>query len=132
MKARLFNRTNKQDMDQLNQWHMGERVSTGGMLPQLGWIVDNVAATFLFRTDAPDVVIIDQTISNPSLEPMKRARGVAVVFKACTDYIKAHDMKIVMTLTASDALRKCAERYGCVTDNKLYQVHYWLNPKYYL
>lgn len=78
--ARPFSFTDHADLDQINRWYIGHGqgpISTDG-LPPTGFVVDDVAAGFMYKTDGK-LGILEFWVSNPSATSDERHRAFTAI-----------------------------------------------------
>lgn len=102
------------DLDTMNEWYAARglpRVPRDA-LPAVGFIVDKLAAGFLYRTDAPGLALVDGVVTAPDAPRLARAKAVEDVVRALS--IEARKLRIprVVGLTSVSGMSRLCERLG--------------------
>ena len=118
-KARKYCYLDKPD---LNQWwaaHNLPAIPTES-LPKTGFVVQGVAAGFLYKTDS-DVVFIENFISNPRAYWEERQNALDQITAALLQHAITKGFNYAMALTQSQAVYERALKFGFSTQGA-YQV----------
>lgn len=101
------------DFDEIKRWFgMREfRFPDKSIFPKTGFIVDGVAAGFIYFTDS-SVAIIDFYISNPDTDPDTRSDALNAVTEALIKSAIFNRCKIIKCDTKLEAVRQRALDHG--------------------
>ena len=101
------------DYDTLASWYTGRGFALPDAedLPQIGFIVEDLAAGFLFCTDST-IAFADLFVSNPAAAPVLRARAVEAIVERLTEEAKACGFKYVAGACSSPGTKKLCLRRG--------------------
>lgn len=104
---------NDADRATLNAWYQahGYGPLRSGELPATGFLVEGVAAGFLYRTDS-DTVILEGFITNPEATSEERYHALLQVHTALLTAAKQSGARRLVALTADDSLKKRAQDQG--------------------
>jgi hypothetical protein len=96
----------------LNQWRKpwGE-LMTPEALPQVGFVVPDKAAGFLYRTDS-SVALIEGIIAAPGLSREERNGAVDAIVAAVRDEARRQGFKLLLGYSQLDAIKVRAEKFG--------------------
>lgn len=96
MQIRIFN---EKDLEEMNSWYF-ERGMLGislESLPQVGFVIEGVAALFVYLTDS-NIALIEGLVTNPKKSLMKRERAVRLLVSQCESYAKQIRQKVVVLI----------------------------------
>lgn len=98
MTPRIFEHT---DYDTVYTWWIkrGWKAPPLNMLPKTGFIVDKVAACFLYSTDS-DICVFELTISNPESKQKERDEALDGLIDMTSKYAQALGYKAMLTYTS--------------------------------
>lgn len=98
-----------EDYDTIKHWWTlhGSSVVPPRLLPKVGFVVENVAAAFLYRTDAP-VGWIENLISNPSISKDIRSQGIDLLLQTLFEYADSTGIENLVSFTDVDVVVKRA------------------------
>lgn len=114
---KMVRRYRDEDFDQVRQWLIDRnmKVFHPAILPKTGFIVDEVAVVFLYRTDS-DIAYMENLISNPKSRDTDRDDAinqlVEVTFLAATQL----GFKFVMAMTKNPKVIERAILAGAKCD----------------
>ena len=80
-------------------------------LPEIGYIVPEVAAGFLYQTDS-DIALIEGLISNPETDGFTRHGALDAIVDALAEKAKELGFKTLYGFTRQRAVARRAERHG--------------------
>lgn len=101
------------DFDQISGWYTDRSLPTPKrtQIPKTGFIVDDVAAGFVYMTDS-SVCILDSFISNPESEDTERDTALNDITMHLIGYAKACGCDLAICSTGSPAVGVRAENFG--------------------
>lgn len=101
------------DFDQICKWYMarGQTLPPKSLFPQIGIIVDDIAAGFLVRTDT-SAAIIDGYISNPETDAKMRSDALDDITKSLMECAKFSGVRHLKFDSKSEAIKKRALSHG--------------------
>ena len=104
---------NDADRAQLDAWYLAHGYGhlRPGELPATGFLVEGVAAGFLYRTDS-DTVILEGFITNPAATAAERYQALEQVHAALVAAAKQSGARRLLALTADDSLKQRAQEHG--------------------
>lgn len=104
---------NEADRATLNAWYQahGYGPLRPGELPATGFLVEGIAAGFLYRTDS-DTVILEGFVTNPEASSESRYHALLEVHTALMTAAKQSGARRVVALTADDSLKQRARDQG--------------------
>lgn len=104
---------NAEDIGQLARWVRARDLDEfrENELPPIGFIVDEVAAGFLFLTDG-NVGFLETFITNPYAPSEKRNIAILDIFTALRERAIERGIHRLFALTADDSIKKRAQLYG--------------------
>lgn len=89
-------------------------------LPEVGFIVDNRVAGWIYRTDST-VAFIDGIISNPNTLPSQRRQSLQVLAGVLVDYGISLGYRVIIATSSHPSIQELAPKYGLKpTDQKVY------------
>lgn len=89
------------------------------MLPETGFIVEDVCAGFLYKTDSK-IAWLEFIISNPKIEKEKRTQSLDLVISALCEEAKKLGFKVIFTSVQHKKLIQRYENHGfIVADNDM-------------
>ncbi len=90
-------------------------------LPQSGFVIDDVAMGFMYRTDSK-LAWIENLAANPTLPRETRTLGLDAVVAAIVDEGRALGFEVLIGYTNVGAVIERAVRHGFTTDEEKFQV----------
>lgn len=101
------------DFDQIQEWlkRRQMKVFHPNILPKAGFIVDEVAAMFLYETDS-DICYLENLVSNPYINSEARDHAISLIVEAAFAYAVMQGFKFVMSITDHPQVIKRAIRSG--------------------
>jgi len=112
----------KEDFSMIESWCHGWNVpKVTNVCSNLGYIVDDVAAGWLYITNSP-VAFVEHLITNPKSGIKLRNKALDLVVLHIANVAKDMDFKHLIGITNLDVIRKRAEKLKFNTDTKLYQI----------
>lgn len=101
------------DFDEIAKWFEARKMPMPdrSLFPKVGFIVDNVAAGFIYFTDSR-VAIIDCYISNPKSDKKVRDEALRGITGALVTIGKSHNTRLLKCDTQLDAIKIRAEQTG--------------------
>ena len=81
------------------------------LLPRSGFVVEDLSALFLYRTDSP-VAYLDGIITNPSSDAVDRSAAIDLVVGAAFDAARADGYRVLIAVTPRAAIIERARRLG--------------------
>ncbi len=102
------------DLPELNRWYAahGEPPLALALLPPTGYVVEGVAAGFLYRTDAPGLVLVDGLVTSPDAPIRARARALAEIVERIVALARDEGASRVVGFTRSRGMCGLTERLG--------------------
>ncbi len=120
MEARRFE---QKDYDTVESWF-----STRGIfpaqyhaLPEIGFIVENIACGFLYKTDS-SVALIENLIANPEESRENRDEALDIVVSSILDEAKKLGYRSITGITRLEPVLKRAFKHGFNNMPHLYAV----------
>lgn len=100
----------------ITEWYINRKQNMLPLeyLPETGFIVPNICAGFLYKTDSK-LALIENYISCPKSDKETRSNALDLVTKSLIDEAKKYDFNVIMALTKLDSVRKRAEKSGFQT-----------------
>lgn len=90
------------------EWHAEHGVApdacTADLYPSTGFVVDDCAVAFLYKTNAPGVAYLDGLMTDPKVGKRRRHRAVVVLAKKLTELADEHGIRIVWCTSAVEGL----------------------------
>lgn len=101
------------DLAQIKHWSKlrGHDLQCDSIFPPTGFIVDEIAAGFLYLTDAA-VAVIDCYVSNPASDKERRDAALDAITNALLDVAKTKKIKLVKCETQIEAIKSRAIKHG--------------------
>lgn len=101
------------DFDEIEKWFEMRSMTmpNRSLFPKVGFIVNKIAAGFIYFTDS-SVAIIDCYISNPSSNAKERNEALDAITGALITVGKQHNIKLLKCDTQVDAIKIRAESAG--------------------
>lgn len=93
-------------------------------LPRTGFIVDDLAAGFLYITDT-NLTWLEWVVANPEAEKEQRSKAVDAVIEALLDRAKELGFTRVFTSTNNPALEKRFHKHGFGSFDKNVTLLFW-------
>lgn len=87
------------------------------MLPKTGFIVENVCAGFLYKTDS-EIAWLEFIISNPNSDKEERSKGLDLVINALLEEAKISGFKAVFTSVEHKKLIERYKEHGFIETDK--------------
>lgn len=109
----LARRVLELDFDEIEKWfdkhHL--KMPAKGLFPRIGFIVNGVAAGFIYSTDSL-VSIIDCYISNPHIDAQTRDKALNAITDELIKSAKSHGCKIIKCDTKLESIKHRALAHG--------------------
>lgn len=90
-------------------------------LPKTGFIVDNIAALFVYETNSK-LAFIDYLISNKEQDKSKTNEALDMLIDHSFAYCKSNGYKYVISNSKYDAVVSRVKKHGCNVDSASYRV----------
>lgn len=105
-------RVTKDDIQTINSWYAIRGMQTLGehLFPDIGFIVDNVGAGFIYQTDS-SLCFLDGYVSNPGSTKDQRKTAFDSISNALILTAKAHGFSQILAYTKNSEIRKRCERF---------------------
>lgn len=102
------------DLPTVNTWRAARGLPPvpGGTLPSTGYLVEGVAAGFLYLTDAPSVALLDGFVSCPDAPLRARQAALAELVERLLHDAKASGAVHVLGLTSRRSMERLVTRLG--------------------
>lgn len=102
------------DINVLRGWYVAHKQSppTLYMLPEYGLIEPEVAAGFVYLTDAPDLCLLDGFVTNPQAPLRKRSQALSLIASSLLQYARAKGARQVMALCKSRGIERLSTQFG--------------------
>lgn len=81
------------------------------LLPKRGFVIEDLVALFLYRTDSP-VAYLDGIITNPASNEAERSAAIDLVVGAAFDAARADGYRVLIAVTPRMAIVERARRLG--------------------
>lgn len=109
----MIRRFQKEDIAQVNEWELMWELnpSTLDHYPETGFIVDDVCAGFLYKTDS-SICFIDGYISNPKTDKRVRKAALDMVTEKIFEVAKASGFNTCVAYTQNPSVR-----YRCLDND---------------
>lgn len=109
MRLRFFR---PEDFDQINEWYALRQMAPmrRDIIPKVGYIVDGVAAGFLYQTDS-SMCLLDGFIANPLAEKHERAEALDKITDALISDADRLDFFSIVAMTKNEAIRERCRKY---------------------
>lgn len=110
MKVRRYT---PQDKTQIDSWYSKRNLEIipDSLLPEVGFIIDNVAAGFLYKTDG-GIALIENYITSPDVNYVDRDLGLEEVTKALIENARESGFDRVMAITTLQSVYTRALSHG--------------------
>lgn len=104
------------DLDTINEWFRGwdQPEMIRCTLPECGFIVEGVAAGFIYLTDA-SMAILEGFVANPALIHEERDAALDEITKRLMLYAKEKEKILLMAYTTRPEISDRAKRHGFVS-----------------
>ena len=101
-------------LGEVNGWSIarGEALTTPEMLPKVGFIVEGVAAGWLYQTDSA-LGIIENFVTNPEAPARRRWVAVDELATALERHAKSLGIQALKITTGHRSIGRIAIRHGC-------------------
>jgi hypothetical protein len=101
------------DLETINSWHRGWDIPEmlKCTLPECGFIVEGVAAGFIYLTDA-SMCLLEGFITNPSLLHEERDSALDAITNRLLLYAREKEKILVMAYTTRPEIGERAKRHG--------------------
>lgn len=102
-----------QDYEQLKSWYLkrNQEVMPSQFIPWTGFIVDGVAAGFLYLTQVP-IGILDNFISHPDSDPEIRDWALDKITERLVEMAKECGTEMIRCDTEIDSVANRAKKHG--------------------
>lgn len=109
----LVRRVLELDFDEIQKWFelRAMPVPDRSIFPKVGFIVNKIAAGFIYFTDS-SIAIIDGYISNPKSDTRDRNEALDSITGALIMFARQHKVKLLKCDTALDSIKIRAEASG--------------------
>jgi len=109
----MVRRYKTEDFDQIKQWLIdrNQKVFHPRILPKVGFIVDDLAAVFLYQTDS-DLAYIENLVSNPHAGYEERDDAICQVTDTALQAATILGFKFVMGVTKNKSVLVRAVKKG--------------------
>ena len=89
------------DYEQLKSWlkKRDEHIFHQDVLPPCGFIVDGVAAMFLYETWKSPFCYMENMVTNPDASPSDRDKALKLITSACVEKAKELGFKFALAVT---------------------------------
>ncbi len=115
MKARRYE---PDDFEQIEKWAKGwDTTYRAHQFPKTGFIVDGLAAYFLYKTDS-SVCFLENLISNKGADDVFRQRAIREVTQAVLKEAEALGFRVAYATTDVPSVILRAAGMGCTIDPK--------------
>ncbi len=117
----MVRRYKPEDFSQVQSWleHREMKVIHPSVLSQTGFIVDDTAVLFLYKTDS-DVCYLENLFSNRESIPEYRNHAISLLIDEAFQEAKTQGFKFVMSVTDVPAVIARAVASGCqIEPNKV-------------
>lgn len=117
MQAREFNFTS--DYATLQLWYVARDLPPVDieLLPKMGYIIDDVAALFVYETDSK-ICMIDGTISNPHADKEEKQRAWPILIEAAKLRAFNRGYNVVLVTTSSSYVVDVLKENGFTLQDK--------------
>lgn len=115
----MIRRYEDKDFEQVKSWLESRdmRVFHPNILPKTGFIVDEVAVVFLYRTDS-DICYLENLVSNPNSEQETRDKAIKALIEEAFKEAKSQGFKFVIAVTDVPAVIERALSVGSHIETK--------------
>lgn len=105
-------RFTKKDIPTINAWYQARKLPPlhPELYPDIGYIVENVAAGFIYQTDSV-LCFIEGYIANPQTSKEERKAAFDEITTALIRTAKDHGFKSILAYSQLEEIRKRCERY---------------------
>jgi hypothetical protein len=109
----LARRVVELDFDEIEKWceARGGRLPDKSLFPRTGFIIDGIAAGFVYFTDSA-VAIIDCYLSNPKTDPKTRSDALNEITSSLIKSAQFHKCSVIKCDTKLEAIKKRATDFG--------------------
>ncbi len=101
MKVRdMVRRYKDSDFEQISEWliERGQKVFHPNVLPQTGFIVDQVAAIFVYETDS-DMCYLENLVANPFINQEAKDYAITELIEAAFAHASNNGFKFILAVT---------------------------------
>ncbi len=104
------------DFDEIKRWFgiRDERFPDRSLFPDTGFIIDGIAAGFVYFTDS-SIAIIDCYISNPDTDQLSRSDALNAITESLINSAKFHRCKMIKCDTKLESIKARAISHGFKT-----------------
>lgn len=108
----IVRKVKKKDLEQIRNWYLkrGEPDQTL-VLSDIGFIVDNVAAAFLYTTNSP-ICMFEAYITNPETNKDERKEALDLITNKLFETAKNMNFKTIISLVNNKATHQRCLDYG--------------------
>lgn len=101
-----------EDIPTVNAWYLSRGMFplNEHMFPDVGFIVENVGAGFLYQTDS-SLCFMDGYISSPATTRDERAAAFEKISQALIRTAKDHGFKEILAYTKNPGVKKMCDRF---------------------
>lgn len=102
------------DLPTLNSWYAahGLQELRAGLIPLVGFIVPNVAAGFLYRTDAAELALIEGYVTNPAATATNRSLALHAITEELLRSARNSGIRTIVGLCRTRSIKRLALKYG--------------------
>lgn len=101
------------DFDEVEKWFVrrNQPMPDKSLFPKVGFIVDGIAAGFIYFTDS-FVAIIDCYISNSDSDSKMRSDALDIITKSLINMARFHKCKVIKCDTQLESVKQRALQHG--------------------
>lgn len=116
-------RIESKDLSTVNKWLGGRKRKDipANALPDTGFIVDDVAAGFLYLTNST-AAWIEPVVSNPSAKPREVSRAIRDIIENIAELAKTYGVTTLFGMTTKASMVKTIKRLGFEKDAFSYHL----------
>lgn len=110
------------DFETIRQWgrEWGAEYNDD-QFPNTGFIVDGLAAYFLYQTDS-DVCWLENMITKKGIEPFARSRALDLLVEACLQEAREQGFTVCYATTNIMSVAKRAQQHGAKVEANQYLI----------
>lgn len=109
MRARFYR---PEDLIEINEWYSLRQMTPmrADIIPKVGYIVEGVAAGFLYQTDS-SMCLFDGFIANPLAERHEREEGLDKITDALISQAEKLNFYSIVAMTKHEVIRERCRKY---------------------